>query len=31
MDMDGWELSEQDMHEIDGIDIEARLVDSTYT
>jgi len=31
MDMDGWELSEQDMQEIDEIDIEARLVDSTYT
>jgi diketogulonate reductase-like aldo/keto reductase len=31
MAMDGWELSERDMQEIDGIDVEARLVDSTYT
>lgn len=31
MAMDGWELSEQDMHQIDAIDIEARLVDATYT
>jgi diketogulonate reductase-like aldo/keto reductase len=31
MDLDGWELSEQDMHEIDEIDIEAKVVDATYT
>lgn len=31
MAMDGWELSEEDMHQIDAIDVEARLVDSTYT
>ncbi len=31
MDMDGWELSEEDMREIDSIGIEARLVDATYT
>jgi diketogulonate reductase-like aldo/keto reductase len=29
--MDGWELSEDDMRQIDAIDVEARLVDSTYT
>lgn len=29
--MDGWELSERDMRQIDAIDVEARLVDSTYT
>ncbi len=31
MAMDGWELSEEDTHQIDAIDVEARLVDSTYT
>jgi diketogulonate reductase-like aldo/keto reductase len=29
--LNGWELSEQDLNEIDAIDVEARLVDSTYT
>jgi len=29
--MDGWELSEEDMRRIDGLGVEARLVDSTYT
>jgi hypothetical protein len=28
---DGWELSEDDMRQIDGLGVEARLVDSTYT
>ena len=31
MEMDGWELSEQDVREIDGIGIEAKVVDATYT
>lgn len=31
MDMDGWELSEGDVREIDAIDVEAKLVDATYT
>lgn len=31
MDLDGWELSEQDVREIDQIDIEAKVVDATYT
>lgn len=31
MAMDGWELSELEMRQIDAIDVEARLVDSTYT
>ena len=31
MDMDGWELSPEDMQEIDEIGVEMKLVDTTYT
>lgn len=31
MDMDGWELSAEEMSEIDDIDIKANVVDTTYT
>lgn len=31
LDMDGWELSPEDMREIDEIGVEMKLVDTTYT
>ncbi len=31
MDMDGWELSTQEVQEIDGIGVEMKVVDATYT
>ena len=31
MDLVGWELSDQDMKEIDGLGVEEKLVDTTYT
>jgi diketogulonate reductase-like aldo/keto reductase len=31
MDMDGWELTPEDMREIDEIGIEMKVVDATYT
>lgn len=31
MDMDGWELTPEEMQEIDNIGVELKLVDATYT
>jgi diketogulonate reductase-like aldo/keto reductase len=31
LDLDGWELSVEDMQEIDGLGVEMKVVDATFT